>query len=168
MLTDNFTISTLQKIGLTNYGAKVYAALMNTGTTTPSVLSEESEVPRTKIYEVIRKLEEDGWITVEKGRPSIITPVYPKDIIEERKKLFNTNVDRVSSEMAMAYDRMIENDHPKVSIINCMDTIIHITEQMIINARKRVMLMGTLYTTEEMDFIKKAITKAQNRGVSSE
>jgi len=60
MLYDHLTISTLQKLGLTYYGAKAYAALMKTGMTIPTVLSEESGIPRTKIYEVLRKLKEDG------------------------------------------------------------------------------------------------------------
>ena len=166
MLHDQLTISTLQKLGLTYYGAKAYAALMKTGVTTPTVLSKESGIPRTKIYEVVRKLEEDGWLAVEKGRPSRITPIYPKEIIEERKAIFNSDIDRISSEMAMTYDRLMENENPNVSIINCIDTIIHLTEKLIVNARKRIMMMGTLYSQEEMKPIKKSITKAQNRGVS--
>jgi HTH-type transcriptional regulator, sugar sensing transcriptional regulator len=166
MLHDPRTISTLQKLGLTYYGAKAYAALMKTGVTIPTVLSEESGVPRTKIYEVLRKLEEDGWVTVEKGRPSSITPRYPKEIIEERKAIFNLDIDRISNEMAMTYDRLVENANPKASIINCIDTIIHLTEEMMNNARKRIMIMGTLYSPEEMEPIKKSITKAQERGVS--
>ncbi len=166
MLLDPITISTLQKLGLTYYGAKAYAALMKTGATIPSILSEESGIPRTKIYEVLRKLEEDGWVVVEKGRPSRITPKYPKEIIKERKAIFNSDIDRISHEMTMTYDRLVENENPKVTIINCIDTIIHLTEEMMTSARKKIMIMGTLYSQEEIEPMKKSINKAQERGIS--
>jgi sugar-specific transcriptional regulator TrmB len=67
MIHDPSTISTLQKLGLTYYEAKAYLALMITGVTKPSILSEESEIPRTKIYGVLKSLEESNWITIEKG-----------------------------------------------------------------------------------------------------
>ena len=68
-MTDQKTIDLLQKLGLTFYGAKAYATLMTTGTATPSILATEAEIPRSRIYEVIQRLEEQKWVTVEKGRP---------------------------------------------------------------------------------------------------
>lgn len=60
MMTDQKTIDLLQKLGLTFYGAKAYATLTTTGTTTPSILATEAEIPRSRIYGVIQRLEERG------------------------------------------------------------------------------------------------------------
>ena len=38
MTSDQHTLQTLQRLGLTYYGAKAYAALMNTGIANPSVI----------------------------------------------------------------------------------------------------------------------------------
>lgn len=77
MLFDVKTISMLQKLGLTLYGAKAYTALVSTGPTTATVLANEAEIPRTKIYETLKRLEEEKWVIAEKGRPTIYTPDTP-------------------------------------------------------------------------------------------
>ena len=166
MTSDQHTLQTLQKLGLTYYGAKVYAALMNTGVTNPSVISNESGVPRTKIYEVLKKLAADNWIIIEKGRPTIITPRYPGEIIEEKKSIIDADIDQVSAELSLTYDSVLEDEIPKVNIIHNLDTIIQLTAKMMSGAQKKIMLMGSLYSPEEIAVIKDQITKAKDRGVS--
>ena len=65
-MTNQKTIDLLQKLGLTFYGAKAYATLTTTGTTTPSILVTEAEIPRSRIYEVISR---SGWRS-RRGGPS--------------------------------------------------------------------------------------------------
>ncbi len=154
MTQDHLTIQTLQKLGLTYYEAKVYVALMSTGVTNPTTIAEESGVPRTKIYGVLKKLAADNWITIEKGRPTIITPKYPGEVIEEHKSLMNTDIDIVSSELSMTYDHVLENEIPKVRIIHCLDTLIQLTSEIMSHAKKRIMMMGSLYFPDELDIIK--------------
>jgi sugar-specific transcriptional regulator TrmB len=166
MIYDQLTMQTLQKLGLTYYGAKVYAALMTTGVTNPSIIAEESGVPRTKIYGVLKKLSTDNWITIEKGRPTIITPKYPGEVIEEHKSQMNTDIDRISSELSMTYDRILENEIPKVRIIHSLDTLLQLTAEIMSGSKKRIMLMGSLYFPDELTIIKDQIIKAKNRGVS--
>ncbi len=166
IIHDQLTLQTLQKLGLTYYEAKAYAALMTTGVTNPSVVAEESGIPRTKIYEILKNLAANNWITIEKSRPTIITPRYPGEVIEEQKSLFNTDIDRISNELSMTYDTMLKNEIPKVKIIHCLDTIIQFTTELMSSAKKRIMLMGSLYSPEELEIIKDQIITAKNRGVS--
>jgi len=56
------TLDALQKLGLSTYEAKAYMALAASGPTTATVLVAESEVPRTRIYGVLKRLEEKKWI----------------------------------------------------------------------------------------------------------
>lgn len=166
MINDPTTISTLQKLGLTYYEAKAYLALMRTGVTKPSVIVEESGIPRTKIYGTLKKLEEDNWITIEKGRPSVITPKYPKEIIEAKKASFDSEVDSLSNELSMSYDNLMSNEIPKVRILHSIDNIAQLTGEMLERAEKRIMFMGSLYSPNEMGIIKKQMLKAKQRGVS--
>jgi sugar-specific transcriptional regulator TrmB len=153
MMQDPVTISTLRKLGLTYYEAKAYLALMMTGVTKPSVIAEESGIPRTKIYGVLKKLEENNWITIEKGRPSSITPKYPREIIEEKKSIFNSNIDSVSNELSMTYDSMMSNETLKVRILHCVDSIAQLTVEMMERAEKRIMFMGSFYSRQEIEII---------------
>jgi sugar-specific transcriptional regulator TrmB len=52
----------LMSLGLTEYEAKVYAALLASGTCTVKEISFKSDVPRTKIYPTMRGLEKRGMI----------------------------------------------------------------------------------------------------------
>ena len=165
MLFDVKTISALQKLGLTLYGAKVYTALVSTGPTNATALAREAEVPRTKIYETLKRLEEDKWVIVEKGRPSIYTPAYPREIMEDRKSALYSEIDRVADGLAMAYDRQMEEENPKVWLIQGMDNIIVRTTEMIGRAKHDVKLLGSLYSPREMEPLKKQIAAARQRGV---
>ncbi len=52
----------LIKLGLTEYEAKAYTALLQEGTSTGSLISKKSSVPQGKIYETLRKLIDKGLV----------------------------------------------------------------------------------------------------------
>ena len=112
-----YNLSALQKLGLTLYGARAYAALISTGTTTATVLAREAEIPPTKIHETMKRLEEEQWVTIEKGRPNLYTPRYPKEVIEERRSKLYAEIDKVSNQLTMIIDQLIEKESPKVWVI---------------------------------------------------
>jgi sugar-specific transcriptional regulator TrmB len=66
----------------------------------------------------------------------------------------------------MTYDHVLENEIPKVRIIHCLDTLIQLTAEIMSSAKKRIMMMGSLYFPDELDIIKDQIIKAKDRGVS--
>ena len=155
----------LQKLGLTLYGAKVYAALVSTGPTNATALAKEAEVPRTKIYETLKRLEEEKWVIVEKGRPSIYTPAYPREVIEDRKSALYSEIDVVADQLTMAYERQMEEENPRVWLIQGIDNIISKTSEMMGRAKHEIKLMGSLYSPREMEPLKEQIVQAKNRGV---
>ena len=77
---------TLQKLGLTYYGARVYQTLVSLGPSDATKLSQESEVPRTKIYDVLRRLEGEGWIDRAKHSVMLLGALYFEDKLEQMKK----------------------------------------------------------------------------------
>ena len=167
MLFDAKILATLQKLGLTYYGAKVYSTLVATGASTATVLSKESAVPRTKIYDVLRHLEERKWITVEKGRPIIYNPRYPKEVLEEKRDLFYSELDHCLNELALMYDRQIGQETSKVSLIRGVDNISAKALEMIDRARRRiVMILGIFpFSPAEVDRLRREIIKAKKKDI---
>lgn len=159
-------LSILQKMGMTYYGAKAYHTLIKTGTLNPTAIAEKSEVPRTKIYEVLNKLEKDNWIMIEKTRPAIVKPRYPREVIEEHKLYLNSQMDEISNELTMIYDNVLENETPRIKVVHSPDKIIQITEHLIQNAKNKIMLMGSLYLPYGVEVFEKELSKAKQRGVS--
>ncbi|KYH40631.1 MAG: hypothetical protein AYL32_010590 [Candidatus Bathyarchaeota archaeon B26-2] len=62
---------------LSEYEAKVYVALVREGPSTASELSKASKVPRTKIYQTLRKLIEKGLVAEMPSEPKIFTATSP-------------------------------------------------------------------------------------------
>ncbi|KAF5086726.1 Sugar-specific transcriptional regulator TrmB [anaerobic digester metagenome] len=159
-------LPTLQKLGLTYYEAQAYISLMTLGVAKPSVIAEESGVPRTRIYEVLKKLEKDKWVTVEKSRPATVTPTYPRKVLEERKLLINHEIDSLSNELAMIYDDVIQKDVPKIRVVYSQESIKQMALDVLGNAKNRIVSMGSLYLPGELEALKDSLLRAKERGVS--
>jgi sugar-specific transcriptional regulator TrmB len=170
MLLDAKILATLQKLGLTYYEAKVYATLVAIGATTATVLSTESEVPRTKIYDVLKRLEERKWITVEKGRPCTYSPRYPKEVVEERRTLLCSELDDCSNALGLMYDRQIGKEAHKLWLIRGVDNISAKIFEMIDRAKQSVIMMvivGALpFSPVEIEYLKKKIIKVKKKDVT--
>lgn len=159
-------LATLQKLGLSYYGAKVYTTLVATGPTTATVLSAESEVPRTKIYDVLSRLEAGKWITVEKGRPSTFSPRYPKEVVKERRTSLCSELDHLSNTLTAMYDRQVENEALDALLVRGIDGILAKMMEMMDRARQSVMIMGTSFSPDEIEQLNKRIIKAKKKDVT--
>ena len=78
-------VEKLRRIGLTEYEAKAYLALLNTHLNTATKISEKSNVPRTRIYSVLESLGQKGWIRIYSGVPLLFKAADPREIFEKIK-----------------------------------------------------------------------------------
>lgn len=79
-------VESLKKLGLTEYEAKVYAALVGLGEATAREVHEASEVPRTRIYDVLRDLADKGFVEFIQGSPTYYRVVEPETVLEILRK----------------------------------------------------------------------------------
>jgi sugar-specific transcriptional regulator TrmB len=82
-------VERLQRVGLTEYEAGAYLALLNTHLNTATKVSEKSGVPRTKIYQVLESLERKSWIRIYSGIPLLFKAVDPAEVFEKIKKNYH-------------------------------------------------------------------------------
>jgi sugar-specific transcriptional regulator TrmB len=78
-------VDRLLQLGLTEYEAKTYTALLNTHLNTATQASQKSGVPRTRIYQVLESLQRKGWVRVYSGVPLLFKAVEPKIVFEKVK-----------------------------------------------------------------------------------
>jgi sugar-specific transcriptional regulator TrmB len=90
-------IEKLKHVGLTEYEAKVYMALLNTHLSTATKASEKSGVPRTKIYSVLESLKDKGWVRVCSGVPLLFKAIEPLSVFEKVKEDYATFLESVQS-----------------------------------------------------------------------
>jgi sugar-specific transcriptional regulator TrmB len=79
-------VEKLLQLGLTEYEAKAYTALLNTHLCTATQTSEKSGVPRTRIYQVLESLQQKGWVRVYSGVPLLFKAVEPSVVFEKVKE----------------------------------------------------------------------------------
>jgi sugar-specific transcriptional regulator TrmB len=166
MLLDEKTLVTLQRLGLTYYGARIYETLVLLGPSDATRLSAEADVPRTKVYDILRRLETEGWITSERTRPITYTARYPREVLEERKAAFNAAVDETANELSMLYDNQMDKENPRVWLLRGSGNVTVKLLDMIGRSKKSIMLMGSLYFADEIGPLKTQLEYAKKRGVT--
>lgn len=111
----------LQEFGLTDYEIRSYTSLLQIGPATASELSEASDVPYSKIYEVLGSLEKKGWIEMEHGRPSKYYPKPPSVAMEITKfqleNALKTNEGLVLDELQPLYEKKGVRERPDIWIV---------------------------------------------------
>jgi sugar-specific transcriptional regulator TrmB len=109
-------VEKLQQVGLNEYEAKTYLALINVHLSTATQVSEKSGVPRTKIYSVLESLSGKGWIRVYSGVPLLFKAVAPASVFEKVKEDFAQLLDSVQGAL-----RREENDMKEKFVIKRFD-----------------------------------------------
>jgi len=81
-------IQNLMKLGLTENEAKAYVGLVSLGEATAREIHELTNVPRAKIYEILKVLAKKGYLEMRQGSPTYFRAVDPKKVIAEIKNEF--------------------------------------------------------------------------------
>jgi len=86
IIKDEF-LSRLRKIfDLNLYEVKVWTALLSRGTSTAGELSNISDVPRSRTYDILESLEKKGFIIMKLGKPIKFVALKPEEVVERVKK----------------------------------------------------------------------------------
>ena len=99
MVNEHALTVSLEEFGLSKYEAQAYVALIAKGTVSASELAYYSEIPRTKIYPTLLKLENKKLAIISKSKPIMCTAIAPED----------------------AFDGII---HEQINKVNAMNTLI--------------------------------------------
>jgi sugar-specific transcriptional regulator TrmB len=101
-------VEKLERIGLTEYEAKAYLALLEVHLNTATKVSEKSSVPRTRIYSVLESLMQKGWVRIYSGVPLLFKAQAPKEVFEKIKEEYSEFLDSVKSTLKEEVKNMKE------------------------------------------------------------
>ena len=73
----------LEEFGLSKYEAQAYVTLITKGTISASELAYYSNLPRTKVYPTLLKLEKKKIAIISKSKPIMCTAIAPEDAFDE-------------------------------------------------------------------------------------
>lgn len=181
MIVKDEFLSRLRKIfDLNLYEVKVWAALLSRGTSTAGELSNISDVPRSRTYDILESLEKKGFILMKLGKPIKFVALKPEEVIERVKKnlvkyakerterLENLRNDEVLEELNSLFTKGVKFVEPsdlsgsmrgRQNLYNHMDMMLRSAEKSI-----------TIVTTRDgfnrkMEAIMPTLEKCKKRGV---
>ncbi len=83
MVNEHALTVSLEEFGLSKYEARAFVTLISKGTISASELAYYSELPRTKVYPVLLKLEKKKLAIMSKSKPIMCSAISPEDAFDE-------------------------------------------------------------------------------------
>jgi len=118
----------LKEFGLTEYEAKAYVSLVESGAVAASELSRIASIPYSKIYEIIGNLERKGWVELEQGRPTKYYAKAPSTALESSRVRFETTIRSSEAdalqELQPLYEKKGVQEKPDIWIVRGQDNIL--------------------------------------------
>lgn len=161
--------NTLKNLGLTEYESRAYIGLVKSGPTTARDLSETSGVPHSRIYDILSKLENRGWIESQSGRPARYRAKSPSEAVrlhrikqEERLKEAS---ETIQQELEPLYEESGEMEKPDVWTIRGETEILSRIEEMFTSAEIEI-LVSIPFFSEDFSEIEEFIPILKTKEVS--
>ena len=139
------------------YEVKIWTALLSRGIATAGELSDISNVPRSRSYDVLESLEKKGFVIMKLGKPIRYIVVKPEDIMKRLKDhtkekaedkikfLDSVKSEEVFSELELLYKQGIKKIDPTSlsGSFKGRDNIYYHLKQMLEKAQKSVIISTT-------------------------
>lgn len=94
MIVQQDFLKKIKDFGLNTYEAKIWTALLSRGVATAGELSDISNVPRSRSYDILESLEKKGFIVMKLGKPIKYIAVSPEEVIERVKKKVSEDAEK--------------------------------------------------------------------------
>jgi len=181
IIKDEF-LSRLRKIfDLNLYEAKVWTALLSRGVSTAGELSNISDVPRSRTYDILESLEKKGFAIMKLGKPIKFVALKPEEVVErvkrnlvveaqtKSKRLDQLKSDDVLEELTNLYTngvKFIEPSDLSGSLRGRQNVYNHL-DMMVRGAEKDITLVTTADgLNRKFEALLPAFEKAKKRGVN--
>ncbi len=159
----------LREMGLTEYETRIYLSLLDIGAATASRISEDANVPYSKIYEALNSLEQKGWIETQSSRPRRYYPKSPTEALEAAKlrleSMMKTWERSVLNELQLLYDKMEIREKPDIWILRGEFNTITKLREMMENTRIELMIAAPPLATPFMNVLIPMLRKSVDSGV---
>lgn len=175
-------LSRIRKIfDLNLYEAKVWTALLSRGVSTAGELSNISDVPRSRTYDILESLEKKGFIVMKIGKPIKFVAMKPEEVVERVKRNLIVNAqekskrleklrgDEVLDELSSLFNngvKFVEPSDLSGSLRGRQNMYNHL-DMMIRAAEKSITIVTTIEgLNRKIEALMPALEKARKRGVA--
>jgi HTH-type transcriptional regulator, sugar sensing transcriptional regulator len=129
----------LQALGLTEYEARAYTALLSLGRAQPAKIARHSHIPRPKVYETLERLEARGLATRTQLSPLEYAPLSAREYITRADREFRGRLEGLERSLA----RLAPEPAPEaVYPLRGEAAVMALIEDIVLNATTSLHLAG--------------------------
>lgn len=159
------TLDTLRRLGLTEYAARCYVALLSLKDGEASAIAEAAEVPRTKVYAALKDLADGGWVQALGGRPVRYRPVAPDERIARAEKSILEDSDATARELQARFALGAQMVPITAYLLRGRLAVEEKTSDMLLRAREELFVNLGFAIPGEERAIAAELRRARERGV---
>ena len=138
----------LQALGLTEYEARAYVALLSLGRAQPSKIARQSRIPRPKVYETLERLEARGLATRTHLSPLEYAPLSTREYLARAEREFRGRLEDLERSLV----RLSPEPTPEaVYPLRGEAAIRGLIEDLMLNARRSLHLAGPASITNGLE-----------------
>lgn len=157
----------LKDLGLTDYETSSYLVLVEGGQMSASEVSLKSRVPYSRIYDVLGRLEEKGFVQVMRGRPTLYTAKAPTEVVRLVRLAWQDKIERSSKtvvdELQPRFERESHASPKDVWVMHGRAAVLAKAIEMVDSARDEIKLSIPSLDLEEDGTISVAERVLQTR-----
>ncbi len=181
MIVKEEFLGRLRKIfDLNLYEVKVWTALLSRGVSTAGELSNISDVPRSRTYDILESLEKKGFIVMKLGKPIKFVALKPEEVIErvkrnlvvdareKSKRLEELKGDDVLKELSTLFTQGVKFVEPSdlSGSLRGRNNIYNHLDMLLGSAEKTVTIVTTAEgINRKLEALMPGLDKARRRGV---
>jgi len=144
MSVSETTMRALKDLGLTDYETSSYLVLVEGGQMSASEVSLKSRVPYSRIYDVLGRLEEKGFVQVMRGRPTLYTAKAPTEVVRLVRLAWQDKIERSSKtvvdELQPRFERESHASPKDVWVMHGRAAVLAKAIEMVDSARDEIKL----------------------------
>lgn len=138
----NGLVESLKTLGLTEYEAKVYSALVMFDRAEVKQVYEYLDAPKPSVYQSLRSLTDKGLVQVVNSKPAIYRATPPGIAIRHMMEAHKKAEDKAMKELLELEKSRVESDYPDVLwTLYGSENIEHKMEEMLGRANRSVKII---------------------------
>ncbi len=166
-------IEQLEGLGYTKAEVEVLLVLIRSGSSTGGKLAKITGYSRPKVYEILEKLTQDGWLQVQLyGRPKVYSVLDPAKALENKilleQERLRSKVRELKSSLSTIYEEHKEawvEEEAQVTILKSVGAYVDKLSNMLNNAKQNIFMICGAMLRREYLMLQKTLPRIRDKGV---
>ncbi|WP_137283749.1 TrmB family transcriptional regulator sugar-binding domain-containing protein [Halorussus salinisoli] len=153
-------VATLERYGLSPYQATAYVTVLERGTLAAQEVADRSSVPRPRVYDILRDLEEQGFVTTYEQDKLYVQALDPENALKDVRARA-AELEAAVEEITDRWQQPAVKEHT-ISLVQRGQTVFEKARDELDHAVDHAQLVCT---TDHLEALRPTLTAAHGRDV---